>query len=184
MNDSKRIGPRRDSFEVATRLRISNFDHHNVLRRMQKFAREAFWRVEERAIHGSIAVSDVQNLDMDSGARRRLSKDRGGKIRKHECREQRHTAKPNTEAHLGPSSPADRLAPRARRGGRRLRIFRQEVSQRLRKLEFLFCLFDPNPLFRPRGLPQQGFCPVLVPGVSAPPEAADFASSGHVTAIR
>jgi hypothetical protein len=53
MNDSRRIGSRRDSFEVATRLRISNFDHHYVLHLKQKIAREALWSLEERATPGS-----------------------------------------------------------------------------------------------------------------------------------
>jgi hypothetical protein len=92
MDDRKRIRSRRDSFEVATRRRISNFYHHYVLRRTQKLARETGWRVEERAIYGSIAVPDVQNLHVNSGARGRLSKSGGGKkIGEHQQCEPRYT---------------------------------------------------------------------------------------------
>jgi hypothetical protein len=68
MNDGQRILSRRDCFKVATRRRVSDFYHHDILCRVQKLARETRWRVEERAIYGSVTVLNVQNLDVDSGA--------------------------------------------------------------------------------------------------------------------
>jgi hypothetical protein len=55
------------AFRFATHRRVLDFYHHDVLRRVQKLARETHWRVEERAIYGSVAVLNVQNLDVDSG---------------------------------------------------------------------------------------------------------------------
>jgi len=83
MNDGQRIRARWDVFKVATRSLMPNPQHHDTRCRVQELGRETNWRVEKRAIDGSSAVSNVQNLHMDSGARWGLGKGDGGKIRKH-----------------------------------------------------------------------------------------------------
>jgi hypothetical protein len=68
MNDGQRVRPPQDVFKVATCLRMPTFDQHCIRGRAQNLNREPDGRVEKRVIDGSSAVSNVQNLHVNSGA--------------------------------------------------------------------------------------------------------------------
>jgi hypothetical protein len=67
MYDSQRIPARRDIFKVAPRLRLPHFDDHDIRGRAQYLRREPLGRLEQRAIHRACAVTNVLNLDVNTG---------------------------------------------------------------------------------------------------------------------
>jgi DNA topoisomerase IA len=64
---TKRIRSRRDVFKVAARPRLLDFEYHSARCREQHVNRETLRRVEKRAIDGSSAVSNAQDLHMNTG---------------------------------------------------------------------------------------------------------------------
>ena len=69
MNHSKCVRARRYVCKIAGGLGSTDFDHHNIGCKAQKFGRKPFWPFEQCACHRPNAIPDTEDLHMDSRLR-------------------------------------------------------------------------------------------------------------------